>query len=352
MASLMLGAALKGLGDAGVSLGNAAMQSARLDEQERERERLQRRRMDVRRDRDGLDASLEAAVAWATSKHGRTKDVDFSEGSTDEESLAMNADMTLPALRELRSANRTGDESVLSKYGKEKRRALGELMLMYRQGDTYDESAKGRQIIQQMGIMDDVLAGRRKPEDVARAEAAVAGKLPFDSLGRSGVFNPYSGSQQLNELGKAEAEDERASAKARAPSAPSSAQSQAPTQKPTRASSAAPQTAPSKPQSETPWKRDWSAGAPASAAVAVAEPAQAPVVTPPSPPTRAITFTAAMEKRIRTEQEEMGMGARLRYSPEVKAALEAAQRQIDAQRLRESQEYRRAELVRARRGGY
>lgn len=233
MAGIMGASILKGLGDGITSLGSSAMQYAGQNERQRLQEQMLRERLES--NERNVDARLAAKTASGTGAAKGT--IDFAEDTAGEEAMAADMGITVPELRRLRAANRTGDFSAYEvddvnapgdgigpsdgkrgmtaatrKYVSEKRKMLGEISRMYMQGDAYDDSSKGRKTVQDMGIMDDVLDGRRDAKTVAKAQAAADGKLPYSNLGSDGVFDQYEGGQKLNELGVAKAGNERAGA--------------------------------------------------------------------------------------------------------------------------------------------
>lgn len=240
---IMTGAILQGLGNGTTSLGGSAMQFANQSEEQRLREQMLRERLDS--SERNVDARIAAQVGKAG---GGTKGViDYKEGSEGELMLAQQAGLSVPELRAINRRSRTGDYSDLAteqpvpngdnvmdrwdskvapeqtetrlspvavKYQRDKAKQLADIKQMFAQGDAYDDAMKGKQTGQQMGIMDDVLSGRRDANMVARAQGAMKGDAMVDKLGEVGTFDKYdpNAPQKLNALGNAKTNEQNAKA--------------------------------------------------------------------------------------------------------------------------------------------
>lgn len=224
MSGLIFGAALKGLGDAGVSLGGAAMNHVAREEDARGRAALQRELL-----ADKLEAQREiAAMRAGASGSGGSKDGPFIDdvqpGSLAEETMANRMGMSVPELRALRAANASGDASglgtevslpgptedgaplrgrqgVSQDWLKAKRAALADIQSEFLHGKNYDDVAKGRRTEMGNKVGAGIIAGEIGEDEGAKAIASVEGKSSKKESGGT-VYDEFSGKGETTAVGK------------------------------------------------------------------------------------------------------------------------------------------------------
>lgn len=222
MAGLIFGAALKGVGDGATSLGGSMANIAAAEARAGADAQLKRELQD-----DRLAAQREIAAMRASSSGG-SKDGPFIEnvepGSMAEEMMANRMGMSVPELRALLQANRTGDSSGLGESvqlpgptedggaltGRRglsqdtlaaKRQALADIQAEFLYGDKYDDVAKGRRTEQGNKVGKGIIEGAITPEAGSKTIAATEGKgLKKESGGT--VYDEFTGDAKTTDVGK------------------------------------------------------------------------------------------------------------------------------------------------------
>ncbi len=234
MGGLIFGAALKGLGDAGSSLGGTALNLAAREDELRMKGDLQRELL-----ADKLETQREIAAERAAARGaGGSKEGPFLEdvkpGSMAEEAMANRLGMSVPELRALRAANASGD---LSAYGTDvttrqdadpensdavsrratktdrrvtgatrdwlqaKRAALAEIQQEYIYGGKYDDVTKGRRTEIGNKVAGGIINGEIDAEEGAKTIAATEGKGSKKESGGV-VYDEFTGANDATPVGR------------------------------------------------------------------------------------------------------------------------------------------------------
>lgn len=242
MSGLIFGAAMKGVGDGVSSLGSSALQIQSASEAAEAKlagqREMQRERLDNQR----------AIAEMRSGGSGGGKDGPLMErvepGSMAEEMMANRMGMSVPELRKLLEANRSGDTSGLGgtvelpgptedgnaltgKSGvsgdwlKAKRAALADIQSEFLYGGKYDDVAKGRRTEAGNKVAGGIIAGAIEPGAGAKAIAATEGKGAYKE-GGGVVYDEFEGGSKATSVGEstirkndAGAADDRSKAKQR-----------------------------------------------------------------------------------------------------------------------------------------
>lgn len=250
MSGIIFGNMLSGLGTGITGFAGQMSRDRAAEEEFRQRMELQQERERMLQERTTAAAAARPAAGSGDAP------MDLTPGSTQEAMVAARMGKTIPELRQLLGAMRTGDWSPyaqttdtftrtgvdgqdvsgemsdavsrgtakLEKTGEktefsanwetEKREMLARLGrelggLTY--GKNYKSVADGQDTAAKADNREGIIAGRLDAGVVADATIAADGKDRFKA-NESGSVNVSTGAQTLNELGKAKAADERASA--------------------------------------------------------------------------------------------------------------------------------------------
>jgi hypothetical protein len=244
---IMAGAIFDGIGRAAAAYGSAQMAS----QQGAERERLaeERMRSNEMMNRERLEnqralneARLAAAQAGGSGGgKGGNAPLELVPGGIVKLGAAARMDMSEPAFDAFLKAEQTGDWSAYERdtmvegerpqghgpgvptmqrvlpngfdgWRAAKRKVMAEIAAELTHRGDYKAVADGRETVRDMDVRTGIMTGNVKPEDASRAYLATGGKGLYDNMGEAGAIDKSTGKQTLNDLGKAKAADERASA--------------------------------------------------------------------------------------------------------------------------------------------
>lgn len=219
---LIFGSMMNGLGQGAASIGQSL---GRADE--REQDRLLKERML----QEQLDSRRELAALRQPAGGGANAPFDPKKA---EEQYRFLANMSAEDEAKLRDGSRydtevdfgaEAGEMGLNSVGKVKvrrpgweedqrikTRVLDEIRRGVGFGKNYKEFTEGQANEQKRGDIQAIESGRLDAGIAGKAYAATEGKPLKNNMGEAGVFDQFDGKQELNELGKAKAADESASA--------------------------------------------------------------------------------------------------------------------------------------------
>lgn len=238
---LISGALLKGAGDGTASLGGSLMNIISADERAAasaaERRLLQEERLAAQKE------VAEIRKSGSGGKDGPFMD-EVKPDSMAEELMANRLGISVPELRALRAANKSGDTSGLGEEvplagptedgsaltGRRgispealaaKRQALADIQSEFLYGDKYDDVTKGRRTETGNKVGQGIIAGAMDVGKGGQTIAAIEGKGAMTEGGGT-VYNEFTGDAKTTDVGKstirkndADAGDSRSKAKQR-----------------------------------------------------------------------------------------------------------------------------------------
>jgi hypothetical protein len=196
MSGLLWSALGGAIANTGAAVGNALQQQARDEERYSERLALEREKIEARREQQARDLEFRRELA---AQRQSNAGAGGGGAPLDDATLAAMAGMTVPELQRSREFTAKGPDALAYKssvlddeYGKqditvpadrytervarEKAQALAEIQAAHSAGKNSKEIAEARRTMFEMGVNQDILAGRRSAGDVATAQAAMKGE--------------------------------------------------------------------------------------------------------------------------------------------------------------------------------
>jgi hypothetical protein len=232
MSGLIFGSMLQGLGAAGSTIAGHMVNQVSQDERQRERLEAQR---ELQADRSATQLAI-AGMRNDAKGGGSGGMTDIKEGGLAEETMANRMGMSVPELRALRKANKTGDTSAyesevelagptedggalkgkvkpqgLDQYIKAKRAVLADIQSEFMHGKDYDDVAKGRRTEHGNKIAGGIVNGTISAEQGGKDIAAIEGKDLYD--GDSNVTRgKFDGKTTTTAVGESQIKENNAQA--------------------------------------------------------------------------------------------------------------------------------------------